>query len=107
MSAHCNHCRCICVACGLDELDVNTPVTDGPEGIVAGLEQMLKDAKFKQAYAEGEAERLADHLGKVLALIQYLGGTFRAADEARNVLVEYRDKWSHRCPESDSQRGQR
>ncbi len=79
----------------VDELDVNAPVVDGPEGINAGLEQMLKDARFKQAYAEGEAERLADELGKVLGAFYGMGMKHREAtvNHAEQVLAEYRDKW--------------
>lgn len=79
----------------VDDLDVHANVADGPEGIVVGLQQMLKDAKFKQAYAEGEAERLADELGKVLGAFYGMGRKHREAtvNHAERVLAEYRDKW--------------
>jgi len=79
----------------VDELDVNAPIVGGEEGIIAGLTQMVRNAKFKQNYAEGEADRLAVALGELLGYVTrhllYQGEENAPVQKAAAILSEYQD----------------
>jgi hypothetical protein len=63
-------------------------------------ETELENERFKRAYAEGEAERLAEELGRVMGYVRkhllYKNEEFSditILHHAEQTLAEFRDKW--------------